>query len=90
MTLALYMGKAIAGEVAARLVAEGLAPATPVGIVVNAGRPERATYRGRLGELADSEVDFAEGPAIILIGEAVRAGDWAAAADFAARQVEAA
>jgi uroporphyrin-III C-methyltransferase/precorrin-2 dehydrogenase/sirohydrochlorin ferrochelatase len=90
MTLALYMGKAIAGEVAARLVAEGLAPATPVGIVVNAGRPERATYRGRLGELADGEVDFAEGPAIILIGEAVRAGDWAAAADLAARQVEAA
>jgi uroporphyrin-III C-methyltransferase/precorrin-2 dehydrogenase/sirohydrochlorin ferrochelatase len=90
MTLALYMGKAIAGEVAARLVAEGLAPSTPVGIVVNAGRRDRSSYRGRLGGLADRGADFADGPAVILIGEAVRSGDWAAAADFAVRQVEAA
>jgi uroporphyrin-III C-methyltransferase/precorrin-2 dehydrogenase/sirohydrochlorin ferrochelatase len=90
MTLALYMGKAIAGEVAARLVAEGLAPATPVGIVVNAGRRDRSSYRGRLGELAAGEVEFAEGPAVILIGAAVRAGDWADAAALAARQTEAA
>jgi uroporphyrin-III C-methyltransferase/precorrin-2 dehydrogenase/sirohydrochlorin ferrochelatase len=90
MTLALYMGKAIAGEVAARLMAEGLAPATPVGIVVNAGRRDRSSHRGQLAELAAGEIAFADGPAVMLIGEAVRSGDWAAAADFAARQVEAA
>jgi uroporphyrin-III C-methyltransferase/precorrin-2 dehydrogenase/sirohydrochlorin ferrochelatase len=90
MTLALYMGKAIAGEVAARLMAEGLAPATPVGIVVNAGRRDRSSYRGQLAELAAGEIAFADGPAVMLIGEAVLAGDWTAAGEFAARQVEAA
>lgn len=86
LTLALYMGKSIAAEVAGKLLAEGLAAATPVGIVVNAGRRGRSIYRGALGQLADGAVEFASGPAVILIGDAVAAGDWENAASLAAQQ----
>ncbi|MGV8834317.1 MAG: siroheme synthase CysG [Devosia sp.] len=86
LTLALYMGKSIASDVAGRLVANGASPSTPVGIVVNAGRADKSTYAGTLGALAAGQVAFSDGPAIILVGEAVAAGDWAQAADFATQQ----
>lgn len=86
LTLALYMGKSIAPDVAKRLVASGLAPATPVGVVVNAGRRDRQGYRGTLGDLAAETVDFADGPAVILVGNAVAAGDWENAAALAEAQ----
>jgi uroporphyrin-III C-methyltransferase/precorrin-2 dehydrogenase/sirohydrochlorin ferrochelatase len=86
LTLALYMGKSIAGEVSARLVGLGLAAATPVGIVVNAGRSDRRLYRGTLGDLAGKAIAFADGPAVILVGEAVASGDWEAAAALASSQ----
>jgi uroporphyrin-III C-methyltransferase/precorrin-2 dehydrogenase/sirohydrochlorin ferrochelatase len=85
LTLALYMGKSIASEVAGRLVANGASPTTPVGIVVNAGRPDRATYSGNLRSLIEGQVVFSDGPAIIFVGEAVAAGDWANAAQLAAQ-----
>ena len=86
LTLALYMGKSIAPEVAGKLGAHGLSPGVPVGIVVNAGRRDRKFYRGTLGDLASGAVDFADGPAVILVGEAVAAGDWEDAAALAAQQ----
>jgi uroporphyrin-III C-methyltransferase/precorrin-2 dehydrogenase/sirohydrochlorin ferrochelatase len=86
LTLALYMGKAIAAEVAGRLVAQGAAPDLPVGIVVNAGRSNRTLYASTLGELAAGSVEFAAGPAVILVGRAVAAGDWAGAANAAAER----
>jgi len=86
LTLALYMGKSIAAEVAGGLKDKGLAADVPVGIVVNAGRSDRRLYRGTLGGLADGDVDFADGPAVILVGEAVASGDWEQAAAFAGRE----
>ncbi|UJW86663.1 siroheme synthase CysG [Devosia sp. SL43] len=83
LTLALYMGKSIASEVAAQLVAHGASPATPVGIVVNAGRSNVSTYSGNLRSLIECQVTFSLGPAIIFVGEAVEAGDWADAAQLA-------
>ena len=83
LTLALYMGKSIASDVAARLVAHGASPTTPVGIVVNAGRPNMTTYSGNLRSLIECQVTFSDGPAIIFVGEAVEAGDWADAAQLA-------
>ena len=83
ITLALYMGKSIAASAAIRLIVQGMTARTPVGIVFNAGRAERRFYRGTLGELADGGGDFGDGPAVILVGEAVAAGDWADAADLA-------
>ena len=76
LTLALYMGKQIAASTAIKLVVYGLRANTPVGIVLNAGRKNRELHRGTLGQLADGGGDFGEGPAIILVGEAVAAGDW--------------
>ncbi|QDZ10816.1 siroheme synthase CysG [Devosia ginsengisoli] len=85
LTLALYMGKSIASDVAARLIAHGAAPTLPVGIVVNAGRADKSTYAGTLGALSAGQVTFSDGPAIIFVGEAVAAGDWADAAQLAAQ-----
>nr|WP_320410354.1 siroheme synthase CysG [Devosia sp. Root635] len=84
LTLALYMGKSIASDVAARLIAHGAAAMLPVGIVVNAGRADKSTYAGTLGALAANRIAFSDGPAIIFVGEAVAAGDWAEAVQLAA------
>lgn len=86
LTLALYMGKSIAAPVAGKLIRRGLSAATPVGIVVNAGRKDRSFHRGTVGDLAQGVAQFAEGPAIIFIGAAVAAGDWQDAAGLAAAQ----
>lgn len=83
LTLALYMGKSIASDVATRLIAHGATSTLPVGIVVNAGRADKSTYSGTLSALAQGQVVFSEGPAIIFVGEAVEAGDWADAARIA-------
>jgi len=85
LSLALYMGKSIAAEVAAALVAFGAAETTPVGVVVNAGRSDRSCAFGTLAELATGKAIFADGPAVILIGEAIGAGDWQDAACLAER-----
>ncbi|MBB4051529.1 uroporphyrin-III C-methyltransferase/precorrin-2 dehydrogenase/sirohydrochlorin ferrochelatase [Devosia subaequoris] len=84
LTLALYMGKAIAADVAGRLLSYGAAQDLPVGIVVNAGRANRTLYAATLGQLAAGAVDFVDGPAVILVGRAVAESDWANAADAAA------
>jgi len=83
LTLALYMGKSIAPDVAARLIAHGASATLPVGIVVNAGRADKSTYSGTLSALAAGQVAFSDGPAIIFVGEAVEAGDWADAVQLA-------
>jgi len=80
LTLALYMGKAIAAETAGRLIAHGAAADLPVGIVVNAGRADSTSYAATLGGLAAGAADFADGPAVILVGRAVVHGDWSQAA----------
>jgi uroporphyrin-III C-methyltransferase/precorrin-2 dehydrogenase/sirohydrochlorin ferrochelatase len=86
LTLALYMGKQIAASTAIKLVVYGLPASTPVGVVVNAGRRDRELHRGTLGQLADGGGQFGPGPAIILVGEAVAAGDWEEASALAVEQ----
>jgi uroporphyrin-III C-methyltransferase / precorrin-2 dehydrogenase / sirohydrochlorin ferrochelatase len=85
LTLALYMGKSTAPEIAGRLIGQGASGTLPVGIVVNAGRADRSLYRGTLGALAAGTIEMADGPAIIFVGEAIAAGDWADAAEIAAQ-----
>jgi uroporphyrin-III C-methyltransferase/precorrin-2 dehydrogenase/sirohydrochlorin ferrochelatase len=85
LTLALYMGKSIAPEVAGRLMGHGAAAALPVGVVVNAGRANKSFYRSTLGALSGGALELADGPAIIFVGEAVAAGNWADAASIAAQ-----
>ena len=84
-TLAVYMGKAAATEVSARLIAAGLAPATPVALVENVSLPEERQFHTRLDLLPlAARTALGDGPALLLIGEAMaRPGIAAHAADSA-------
>ncbi|WP_239806906.1 uroporphyrinogen-III C-methyltransferase [Croceicoccus hydrothermalis] len=72
-TLAVYMGKAAAAHVSAGLIGAGLPPDTPVALVENASLPERLTFLTRLDLLPlAAKSALRDGPAVILIGEALR------------------
>lgn len=86
LTLALYMGKSVAGPTASRLIAEGAAATIPVGVVVRAGRKDRVLYRGTLGTLASGSIELEDGPAIIFVGEAIAHGDWSDAIELASSE----
>lgn len=83
LTLALYMGKSVAGPTASNLIAEGASPTIPVGVVVRAGHKDRVLYRGTLGTLASGTIELEDGPAIIFVGEAIAHGDWSDAIELA-------
>lgn len=75
-TLAIYMGRAAASEIARCLIGAGRDPTTPVLIVVNASLPDERVIRGRLSALAflvDTISDH--DPAMLLIGEAMALPD---------------
>jgi uroporphyrin-III C-methyltransferase/precorrin-2 dehydrogenase/sirohydrochlorin ferrochelatase len=69
-TIVVYMGVSEAGNVARKLVAGGLAAATPAAIVENATRPDQRTVRTTLGRLGAAVAAHAvAGPAVLVIGE---------------------
>lgn len=71
-TVAIYMGRAAAGEVAGRLMAAGLGPDTPVLVAVNVSRSNERLIRGRLDALAFLVRTIGErDPALLLIGRAM-------------------
>jgi len=71
-TLAIYMGKAAAAEISARLIGAGLSPATPVVLVENASLPEERHFSTRLDLLPlAADTALGEGPALILVGQAM-------------------
>lgn len=71
-TLAIYMGKAACGHVAAQLIAAGLPRDTPAMVVENASLPDERIVRTRLDLLElVTAAKLREGPAILLIGAAV-------------------
>jgi uroporphyrin-III C-methyltransferase len=79
-TLAIYMGKAAAGEVSRELIAHGLAPDTPVAIVENASLPNEQTLTTRLDLLSlAARACSGTGPALLLIGAALKPSPLAAA-----------
>jgi uroporphyrin-III C-methyltransferase len=68
-TLVIYMGLANAGPIADKLMADGLAPETPVAVVENAARPEMRVVRGPLAGLGELvEQHKVVSPALIVIG----------------------
>lgn len=74
-TLAIYMGKAAARDVSRELIRAGLAGDTPVAMVENASLPEERIFHTRLDLLPiASRTALGGGPALILVGEAVRGG----------------
>ena len=73
-TLAIYMGKAAAPTVSARLIAAGLAPDTPVLMVENASLPDERHFSTRLDLLPlAARTALGDGPAVILVGRSVAA-----------------
>ena len=71
-TLAVYMGRAAAGQVAGELMKAGLAPDTPVMVAVNVSLPGERLIRGRLDAMAFLVEAISDGdPALLLIGQAM-------------------
>lgn len=79
-TLAIYMGKAAAGEVSRRLIDAGLAGDTPVALVENASLPNESVLLTRLDLLGlSARAALGDGPALILVGKALAASTQAKA-----------
>jgi uroporphyrin-III C-methyltransferase len=71
-TLAVYMGRAAAHEISARLINAGLSPKTPALIVENASLPNERIVNTRLDLLSIAVgAKVTDGPALLLIGAAV-------------------
>lgn len=71
-TLAVYMGKAAAPDVARGLLTAGLPGDTPVALVENASLADGAEFLTRLDLLPiAARTALGEGPALILIGQAI-------------------
>lgn len=74
-TLAVYMGKAAASEVAKELMRHGLSPDTASLVVENASLPNERLIRTRLDLLSVATgAAVTDGPAILIIGDSVRLG----------------
>jgi uroporphyrin-III C-methyltransferase len=72
-SLAIYMGKAAASEVAGALMEAGLGGETPVALVENASLPGSRQFLTRLDLLPlAARTALGEGPAVILIGPALQ------------------
>jgi len=83
-TTAFYMGRSAAAEISRHLIAEGLDPATPVLIACDVSLPGERCLRTRLDLLPLAVQAVTEGkPTLILVGEAVRQDEGAAAARLA-------
>jgi uroporphyrin-III C-methyltransferase len=80
-TLVIYMGLANADPIADKLMADGLAPDTPVAVVENAARPEMRVLRGPLAGLGELvQRNRVVSPALIVIGAITAQQDKAIAA----------
>ncbi|MDA8102240.1 MAG: uroporphyrinogen-III C-methyltransferase [Nitrospiraceae bacterium] len=67
LTLIVLMGVAHRGAIAKALMVAGMAPTTPVAVIMRGTTSHQRTVRGSLAELADIPADA---PAVIVIGEA--------------------
>jgi uroporphyrin-III C-methyltransferase len=71
-TLAIYMGKAAAPEVSAKLIEAGLPADTPVALVESASLPQERHFHTRLDLLPlAARTALGDGPALLLIGAAM-------------------
>ncbi|MES2492914.1 MAG: uroporphyrinogen-III C-methyltransferase [Pseudomonadota bacterium] len=71
-TLAVYMGKAAATDVARSLIAAGLPADTPVALMENVSLPDERRFLTRLDLLPlAARTALGDGPALLLIGRAI-------------------
>ncbi|MEZ5810162.1 MAG: siroheme synthase CysG [Rhizobiaceae bacterium] len=84
-TVAVYMGRTTAADVAGRLIAAGLSPDTAVAVVENASLAHRRRFHGTLADLpALQDRDDLSGPVMTIIGDAVAGADFARSVPLAA------
>lgn len=75
-TLVIYMGLATAQDIAEKLMADGLAPSTPVAVIEKATRPDQRVLRSLLADLGELVARMGvESPALIVVGEVARRAD---------------
>jgi uroporphyrin-III C-methyltransferase len=75
-SIVFYMGLRTLGAIAARLMAAGRAPETPVAVVSNASLPEQTVIVSTLADCAEEAKRLdAKAPAVIAVGEVVRLRD---------------
>lgn len=71
-TVAVYMGRSVAAQVAGRLIEAGLSPDTAVAVVENASLKNRRRFHGTLADLPSLEARAdLSGPVMTIIGDAV-------------------
>ncbi len=76
-TVAVYMGRSVAADVATRLIEAGLSPDTAVAVVENASLPNRRRFHGTLADLPSLQSrDDLGGPVMTIIGDAVAGADF--------------
>lgn len=69
-TIVIYMGVTTVGIISERLIAHGMASATPVAIIENGTRPEQVVARGTLATLGSAVArQNISGPTLIVIGD---------------------
>jgi len=69
-TLVIYMGVSTAGQIADKLMSDGLTPDAAIAVIENAARPEMRVLRGLLAGLPELvEREAVKSPALIVIGE---------------------
>lgn len=86
-TVAVYMGRSTAAEVAGRLQEAGLSPDTAVAVAENASLGHRRLFHGTLADLpALQNRDDLTGPVLTVIGDAVAGADFTRSGPLAARQ----
>ncbi|WP_187969721.1 siroheme synthase CysG [Aquibium microcysteis] len=77
-TVAVYMGRTIAAQVAGRLIEAGLSPDTGVAVVENASLVARRLFHGTLADLpALEDRSELDGPVMTIIGDAVAGANFA-------------
>src|SRR6266849_896085 len=73
-TAVIYMGAGLAEEISAELIARGKPKSTPLVVVESATLPEQRILRGTLADLPALALGAGGGPALVLLGEVLRAG----------------
>lgn len=88
-TVAVYMGRSVAAEVAERLIEAGLSPDTAVAVVENASLQNRRRFHGTLADLPSLEARAdLTGPVMTIIGDAVAGANFERSEPLAAHRHE--
>ncbi|RWC47745.1 MAG: uroporphyrinogen-III C-methyltransferase [Mesorhizobium sp.] len=88
-TVAVYMGRSVAAEVAGRLIEAGLSPDTAVAVVENASLANRRRFHGTLADLPSLEARAdLSGPVMTIIGDAVAGANFERSEPLAAHRRE--